>query len=427
MGVIPAMELMTPSDNPDGGGAVVLNGRQLILWSLAVAFFGVFFAIPLRKETIIREKLKFPSGTATAQMISLLHQRPDPTAAVETNSVRQRRVGTSSGGSGQESHPLLGQQSDEGEPVRTYTPSPPPPSTPSELQLKPVVDFEYSWKLKLQGLIGSFSISSFYTLMTYFVPAVNALPIFNWITFNLIDFRSWEWYFTPSFSYIGQGIIMGLPTTLSMLLGCVVGWGVLSPLAFYSGWAPGPVDDWKTGSKGWILWISLGVMIAESIVSLCVVLIRAIVKSYRQRVAKGGSNNNNNSSDGLVVLREDEEEEEEEEEDAPESQRVSTVVTVLGLILSTVSCIYLVRVVFGPDVLPAGMTLLAIVVAMFLSILGVRALGETDLNPVSGIGKISQIFFSGIMPGGILANLIAGGIAEAGAQQAGIIDAAKKK
>lgn len=404
VGVIPAMELMTPSDNPDGG-AVVLSGRQLILWSLAVAFFGVFFAIPLRKETIIREKLKFPSGTATAQMISLLHQRPDPTTAegAESSSLRRRRR-VVSGGGGQENHPLL-RQSDE-EQVRTYTPS--PPSTPEPLAT--AVDFEYSWKLKLQGLIGSFSISSFYTLMTYFVPAINALPIFNWITFNLIDFRSWEWYFTPSFSYIGQGIIMGLPTTLSMLLGCVVGWGVLSPLAFYSGWAPGPVDDWKTGSKGWILWISLGVMIAESIVSLCVVFVRAIVKSYRQRVSASA-----NHGDGYVLREEDE----EEEEDAPESQRVSTVVTVLGLILSTVSCIYLVRVVFGPDVLPAGMTLLAIVVAMFLSILGVRALGETDLNPVSGIGKISQIFFSGIMPGGILANLIAGGIAEAGAQQAG--------
>jgi uncharacterized oligopeptide transporter (OPT) family protein len=197
---------------------------------------------------------------------------------------------------------------------------------------------------------------------------------------------------------------MGLPTTLSMLLGCLVGWGILSPMAYFSGWAPGPINDWKTGSKGWILWISLGVMIAESIVSLVVVLIRAIVKTWCQH--------NYNSSEDLV-------EREGDEQDAPESQRVSNTMTILGLVVSTVSCIYLVRIVFGPDVLPASMTLLAILVAMFLSILGVRALGETDLNPVSGIGKISQIFFSGVMPGGILANLIAGGIAEAGAQQAG--------
>ncbi|RKP26444.1 OPT oligopeptide transporter protein-domain-containing protein, partial [Syncephalis pseudoplumigaleata] len=49
----------------------------------------------------------------------------------------------------------------------------------------------------------------------------------------------------------------------------------------------------------------------------------------------------------------------------------------------------------------------------------VRALGETDLNPVSGLGKISQVIFAGVTPHNIVANLIAGGIAEAGAQQAG--------
>jgi OPT family oligopeptide transporter len=46
-------------------------------------------------------------------------------------------------------------------------------------------------------------------------------------------------------------------------------------------------------------------------------------------------------------------------------------------------------------------------------------LGETDLNPVSGLGKISQLFFAWIQPGNIVANIIAGGVAEAGAQQAG--------
>lgn len=47
----------------------------------------------------------------------------------------------------------------------------------------------------------------------------------------------------------------------------------------------------------------------------------------------------------------------------------------------------------------------------------VRALGETDLNPVSGLGKISQLLFAFIQPGNVVANIIAGGVAEAGAQQ----------
>ena len=54
---------------------------------------------------------------------------------------------------------------------------------------------------------------------------------------------------------------------------------------------------------------------------------------------------------------------------------------------------------------------------MMMKLARVRALGETDLNPVSGLGKISQLFFAWIQPGNIVANIIAGGVAEAGAQQ----------
>ena len=50
---------------------------------------------------------------------------------------------------------------------------------------------------------------------------------------------------------------MGPATTLHMLLGAIIGWGILSPLAKSKGWAPGPVEDWSSGSKGWIVWISL--------------------------------------------------------------------------------------------------------------------------------------------------------------------------
>lgn len=48
----------------------------------------------------------------------------------------------------------------------------------------------------------------------------------------------------------------------------IVGWAILSPLAKFEGWAPGPVRDMSTGSRGWILWVSLAIMFSDSIVSL---------------------------------------------------------------------------------------------------------------------------------------------------------------
>lgn len=200
---------------------------------------------------------------------------------------------------------------------------------------------------------------------------------------------------------------------------------MLSPLAHFSGWAPGPVGDWKTGSKGWILWISLGVMISESIVSLAIVLVKQILVMIRsskqndidqQEELLGGSHNDEGWDNEEILLpalkiR--------SKKDMPPDQQVPNFMAVTGLIASVILCVSMVKIVFGSEVMPVGMTLLSIVFAIFLSILGVRALGETDLNPVSGIGKVSQILVGGLMPGAIVANLIAGGIAEAGAQQAG--------
>jgi uncharacterized oligopeptide transporter (OPT) family protein len=68
------------------------------------------------------------------------------------------------------------------------------------------------------------------------------------------------------------GIIMGFPTTVSMSLGAFVGWAILSPLAKHNGWAPGPTGDMASGARGWILWVSLAIMCADSVVSLIPVM-----------------------------------------------------------------------------------------------------------------------------------------------------------
>lgn len=90
VGVVPALEfLLKPSETPQSGssdpdivmalaaaeetGGLRLPTGKLMLWALGICFFGVVFAVPLRKEVIVREKLKFPSGTATALMIGVLH------------------------------------------------------------------------------------------------------------------------------------------------------------------------------------------------------------------------------------------------------------------------------------------------------------------------------------------------------------------
>eukprot|EP00927_Polykrikos_kofoidii_P039462 TRINITY_DN33843_c0_g3_i1.p1 TRINITY_DN33843_c0_g3~~TRINITY_DN33843_c0_g3_i1.p1 ORF type:complete len:270 (-),score=44.61 TRINITY_DN33843_c0_g3_i1:94-849(-) len=63
--------------------------------------------------------------------------------------------------------------------------------------------------------------------------------------------------------------------------------------------------------------------------------------------------------------------------------------------------------------------LLALALSCFVAVLAVRALGQTDLNPVSGVGKISQLAFAFLFPGHVVANVVSGALAEAGAMQSG--------
>ncbi|KAJ2775887.1 OPT super [Coemansia nantahalensis] len=388
VGILPALKMLGADEAR--GMPTELGYGQLCAWGLALAFFGVFFGVPLRRQTIVREKLRFPSGTATAQMISVLHNRPDPTlddAAVVQASGAAATAGESAGS------------------ARRRGPSPQPaqPDPPPAADDAKAAD-DVRWATKLAVLGGSFLASGGYALLAHFVPAVNTLPVFGlWAS------REWAWNLMPSLSYAGQGIIMGLPTCLWMLAGAVAGWAVLSPVARLEGWAPGPVTDWKSGSRGWILWVSLAVMIAESVVSLAVVAAKELraamlrVRSYRQ-MRRGAT---------AQVAGED-----QDEDDAGVDARflVPGWVTWGGLAASTVACMGIVWALFG---IPMHNTLLAVGLALPLAVLGVRALGETDLNPVSGIGKVSQVVFAGVMPGNLVGNLVAGAIAEAGAQQAG--------
>lgn len=70
--------------------------------------------MPLRRQVIVREKLVFPSGTATAQMISVLHSAPAPAS---TSALRHRRPSSSarSAGSGYEAVPDRDRDEDEDE------------------------------------------------------------------------------------------------------------------------------------------------------------------------------------------------------------------------------------------------------------------------------------------------------------------------
>ncbi|KAF7976979.1 hypothetical protein HWV62_5061 [Athelia sp. TMB] len=321
VGILPALGLL--DEEKDGTPPVVLTWVAAIGWSCSVAFFGVFLSPPIRKQVIIKEQLAFPSGTATAQLISVLHHLPPPDTSL------RRRSG----------YAVVNSEADD-EAQSTA----PDVAEDTELEQRAAIARQ---GVKQQG---------------------------------------WS---DLLWSFLASGVMTGM----------LVGWGILSPISKRAGWAPGPVGDMTSGARGWILWVSLSIMCADSVVSLLPVVAEFAQKLFSRRTA---------SIEGK-----------DDGECETEERLVPLPWVLWGLGGSVVVGTGLVWVVFGHEGIRPWATIIGFVVGGLLSVLGVRALGETDLNPVSGLGKISQLLFAWIQPGNIVANIIAGGVAEAGAQQAG--------
>lgn len=183
VGVLPAMNFLLKDFEQ---GPINLSMWQLIVWSLGLCYFGVVFAVPLRRQVIIREKLKFPSGFSTAVLISVLHGKTglvkDEAPTTHHDSSGYHRVRENHDG-------VTTADVEEG----------------SELQ-------KQQWAANVRILLTCFLVSGLYTFATYFFPILRELPIFG-----LTAASTWLWTFNPSLAYVGQGIIMGPATTLHMV------------------------------------------------------------------------------------------------------------------------------------------------------------------------------------------------------------------
>ncbi|KAK4060695.1 hypothetical protein Trihar35433_10103 [Trichoderma harzianum] len=408
VGVIPAMNYLL---EPNEQGPLSLSTWQLIIWSLGLCYFGVVFAVPF--------------GFSTAVLIRVLHSRGQKSSPQELDAATKGGFAS------------LAAKDDEPALVEDVG------TSVEEEEGEPEVSKDLDWAYNMRLLLLSFLVSGIFTICNYFLPVLRDLPVFGTVAAS-----TWLWTLNPSLAYVGQGIIMGTETTLHMTLGAIIGWGVLSPLAKVKGWAPGPVDDWENGSKGWIVWVSLAIMLVDAVVSLAYIALRPVFtthalpalavlqRRFRQSRIASLFRTSHQYSQIPSEAREEEEQDEDDDDDeaspaqvedrglddAPTDQQIHSKVVFWGLLASILICVLSTQIVFG-HLVPLYAIVIAVLMALVLSIMGVRALGETDLNPVSGISKLAQLFFALIIPQSnkpsVLINLVAGAISEAGALQAG--------
>jgi len=364
--VIPALILLAEDGLIERGPSFL----DILLWVFFTSFLGVFFAIPLRRQMLVVDQLVFPTGTAAAQTIKAMH-------ATGTEAMAKAKA------------------------------------------------------LGLMGL-GSAVVTFFRDSAVAFLPHDIAVPAA--LNVKGIALKNLTIGAAVSPMMIGAGFLVGPRVGVSLALGGFAAFGIIAPILIDSGiamdmarmmtteasldqcnalLAAGTSNDWfgenckymarmNAGAYysiivKWTMWPGLGIMVAAGLTSTALkwrIIVRALKGLFRKSTGPSP----------IAHLE------------------VPPAFWMIGLALSTIAVCGMLQIRFG---VPAYFGLLAVLLSFILSVIAVRATGETDINPVGAMGSVTQIAFGALQTGSTAAtgavisgNLLTGGVAAGGASEA---------
>jgi OPT family oligopeptide transporter len=154
------------------------------------------------------------------------------------------------------------------------------------------------------------------------------------------------------------------------------------------GWVSDKIMDYETGARGWLLWPGVALMVTDALMSLAFSY-KSIINAFKK-------------VDASNIID-------------PDKKAIPNYVWIVGLLCSTAFVTFTAWFIFG---ISPFMTVFAVLLSSVLSMIAVRSTGETDINPIGGMGKVTQLVFGGIAPGSIPTNLMSAAITRSGASQA---------
>ena len=327
------------------------------------AALGVFLAIPMKRQMVNYEQLKFPSGIAAAETLRSLYSHGHEALQKAYSLIIAMAVGGIVG--------LL----------RTY-------GTLAE-QLRSVGRPQV-WLERIQSVLH--------------IP--EELVFSSWLapiqTVKLAGLS-----FEPSVLLIGAGMIVGLRVCLSMLLGSVLLYYFVAPALYAADLAHADVAGYVrsfTVKNGmikpvhWALWGGTAVMVFSSLASVAVQW-RTLARAF-----------------SLFKKRET-----TRENDALAAIEVPVGWLIVGLVPITIGLVIVQYFAFGISV---GLGLIAVAMSLVVSLVCCRATGETDTTPIGAMGKLTQLLYA-ILPGAkgnSVINLMSAGLtASAGSSAADLL------
>ncbi|KAF9114453.1 hypothetical protein BGX27_010764 [Mortierella sp. AM989] len=330
---IPAMYRMGLMGNSTPSDDIV----DLLLWTISAAFFGMFFAVPLRAHFVINQDLVFPTPRAAAETIKSLH-----------------RVGSAAAKQARESGMAM------------------------------MVSFVGSMVWAVTGFFipGLFDTVHF---LYYIGKAANYPAMMN------AD-ALWGWSFSWDWAFFGAGLMTPASTAFSFVLGELIAFGIAGPLMTSSGYLTGragfPELPAIGSAQSWFLWPGVGMMVFTAFSELGAngpALYHGIVggvREVRNVIRKVQKKTPLVDKSGYVS-----------KDNTPEDELIPTWWWMSGLFISGV---FTILVMWFNFKVPVYATIGAIIMSFLLAFVGLQASGETDINPTGAVAKVTQLAFSRI-------------------------------
>ncbi|KAA3605763.1 MAG: OPT family oligopeptide transporter [Planctomycetota bacterium] len=335
--------LSATEENPLG---VHLPLWVLVTWTICLAALGVVLAIPMKRNMINQERLRFPTGTAAAVTLQSLYSHGQ-------EAVLKARALLVSG---------------------------------FVAMLLPIFRDIPMRKVVLES--GE----------TVKEPLISASSsIFNWMpavgrdrqTGELFNMAAWDFKLSHNLMMIAAGALVGLRITLSMVIGALLLAYWIGPMALEAEWTNPRGEVVYAATTAGTAWKDIGVWIGAPILVASGLLAflmqwKTIARSFS--TFRGGSS----PMDERMTKVE-----------------VPTSWFVWGLLLSGAGTVILCQYSFS---IPWYYGSLAVLLTFVLSLVACRATGESDITPVGAMGKLMQLTYGALIPQNATANLMTAGI-----------------
>jgi OPT family oligopeptide transporter len=347
---VPAMLLLSATpEHPEGQQ---LPWPVLAGWTFFLAFLGVVLAIPMKRNLINQEKLKFPSGTAAAVLLQSLYTEGKEAL------IKARALLVAGSVAGL--LPLL-----------------------KDLEILRSVDDKGK------------------TVRDTLLPA--SVKIFDWLpgiaaAGKAYPLSAWNIKFDYDLAVIAAGALVGVRATLSMIAGGLVLAIGIGPAAMAADWTnPAgvvvhavnrPQSAWKEIG----VWFGAPMLVAAGLLSFAFQW-KTIVKAFQGLVAKRPSGEGSEAAQARL--------------DRSASIEVPNRWFALGGALATAGVVAIAWRYFE---IPPHFGLLAVVMTFFLSLVASRVTGETDVTPTGAMGKMTQLTYGVLIPQNTTANLMTAAI-----------------